>query len=63
MVPLGILKQVSAGFQRSSELEAQAAQRVGVLGGNAQNHPEEGDMGQHLGRGGSLLPPPQPHLL
>ena len=51
MVPLGILKQVSAGFQRRSEPEAQAAQRVGVLSGNAENHPEEGDTAQHLGRG------------
>lgn len=49
MVPLGISKQVSAGFQRRPNSEAQAAQRVGVLGGNAQNHPEEGDTGQHLG--------------
>ena len=51
MVPLGILKQVSAGFQRRSEPEAQAAQRVGVLSGNTENHPEEGDTAQHLGGG------------
>lgn len=51
MVPLGILKQMSAGLQRRSEPEAQAAQRVGVLSGNAENHPEEGDMVRHLGGG------------
>ena len=60
MVLLGILKQVSARFQRRSELEAQAAQRVGVLGGNAQNHPEGGRQGAAPRR---VLPLHQPRLL
>lgn len=59
MTLLGILKQVSAGFQCCSKLEAEAALGVGVIGGNAQNHPEET---------GHLCwvdpsPPPQPLLL
>lgn len=36
---LGVFKQMSAGFQRCSEPQAQVTQRVGVLGGNAENHP------------------------
>jgi hypothetical protein len=38
---LGIFKQMSAGFQWRSELQAQAAQGVGVIGSDTQNHSEE----------------------
>lgn len=58
VVPLGIFKQLSAGFQRHSELEAQAAPGVGVIGGNAQNHPEET---RSTSAGGAMPhPPPRP---
>jgi hypothetical protein len=38
---LGVLEQMSAGFQRRPKPQAQVIQRVGVLGSNAQNHPVE----------------------
>ena len=41
MALLGVLKQVSAGFQQCSKLEAELAQGLGVIGGDAQNHPGE----------------------
>lgn len=56
---LGVLKQVSAGIQQSSKLEAEAALGVGVIGGDAQQHPEGR---QRLCRVGPP-PPPQPLLL